>query len=226
MGLYIVATPIGNLQDITYRAVECMKSCDVVACEDTRVTAKLLKMFEISKPMVPYRDDNENKAAEHLMSLLKDGKIVCLVSDAGLPCISDPGFRIVRAARRAGISVTVIPGACAAVSALSGSGLPSDGFLFLGFLPAKSASRTKIFQKYIDFEYSLIFYESCHRLQKFLADALLVFGENRCVCVAKEITKIHEHYFVGTLKKVADEVSKAVIKGEFVVIVAPGRFVM
>ncbi|MDE6431791.1 MAG: 16S rRNA (cytidine(1402)-2'-O)-methyltransferase [Opitutales bacterium] len=225
MGLYIVTTPIGNLLDITYRAVECLRASDIIACEDTRITSKLLKHFGISsKPMLPYRDDNEIRVTDRLISELQDGKNVCLVSDAGTPCISDPGFRIVRAARKFGISVTVIPGACALVSALSGAGLPSDGFLFLGFLPAKSSARIKIFQKYFDFEYTLIFYESCHRLLKFLSDAVAVFGPTRCVCVAKEITKIHEHYFVGPLGTVYEEVSKSAVKGEFVVIIAPNRF--
>lgn len=227
MSLYVIATPIGNLDDITQRAVKCLKTCDIIACEDTRVTSRLLQAFDISpKRMIPYRDDNESRVTEGLLSELMIGKNIGLVSDAGTPCISDPGFRVVRAARKAGVQVNVIPGACAAISALSGSGLPSDGFLFLGFLPARSAARVKIFQKYVDFEYSLIFYESCHRLLKFLEDALDVFGDDRYVCVAKEITKLHEQFFVDTLRNVYEKIFKTVVKGEFVITISPGRFVM
>ncbi len=226
MGLYIVATPIGNLKDITYRAIECLRLCDIIACEDTRVSSKLLREFEISKPMLSYRDDNEVRTSEYLLSELQSGKNICLISDAGMPCISDPGFRIVRACRKIGIPVTVIPGACAALSGLAGSGLPSDGFLFLGFLPSKSSARIKIFQKYIDFDYSLIFYESCHRLLKFLNDAESVFGSERCICVAKEITKLREKFFVGDLQVVREELSRTQVKGEFVIILAPRRFKM
>lgn len=224
MSLYVVATPIGNLEDISYRAVECLRSCDVIACEDTRVSSKLLHKFAISKPMISYRDDNESRVCESILSYLRDSKTVCLISDAGTPCISDPGFRIVRICRKYNIDVKVIPGACAAMSALAGSGLPSDGFLFLGFLPAKTSARIKVFKKYMDFDYSLIFYESCHRILKFLNDAHSVFGDNRVVSVAKEITKIHEKFFVGNLKYIQDEIIKNAIKGEFVIIFAPERF--
>ncbi len=226
MGLYIVGTPIGNLEDISYRAVKCLQMCDIIICEDTRISSRLLSKFDICKPLISYRDDNEVQMSGILLSKLQAGKNICLVSDAGMPCISDPGFRIVRACHKNNIKVSIIPGACAALSALVCSGLPSDGFLFLGFLPNKSAARVKVFEKYSNFDYSLIFYESCHRLLKFLEDASKVLEDTRCICIAKEITKIHERFFIGNLIDIKENLIKFPIKGEFVIIIAPKRFVI
>ncbi len=222
--LYVVATPVGNLSDISERAIEVLRNCDVVACEDTRVTGNLLKKFDISKEMFVNEDSRERAVTPKLLEMLKSGKSISLVSDAGTPCISDPGFRIVRACRSEGVKVVPIPGACAFASALSASGLPSDSFLFVGFLPAKTSARRNFFEKYKGFEHTLIFYESPYRIEKFVDDALEVLGENRVVCVAKEISKMYERFFVGELSQVASELKSASTKGEFVVIIAPDGY--
>lgn len=222
--LYIIATPIGNMSDISERAIETLRLCDVVACEDTRVTGNLLKRFGISKEMFVNEDSRERSVAPALLEMLKSGKNVALVSDAGTPCISDPGFRIVRASRAEGVKVVPIPGACAFAAALSASGLPSDSFLFAGFLPAKTSARKNFFEKYKNFEHTLIFYESPYRIEKFIDDALEIFGGGRMVCVAKEISKMFERFFVGELADVAAELKKSSTKGEFVVLVAPADF--
>lgn len=224
--LYVVATPIGNLSDISERALETLRSCDLVACEDTRITGAMLRKFGIEKEMFVNEDSRERGVAPLLLERLKAGKNVALVSDAGTPCISDPGFRIVRACRACGVKVVPVPGACAFASALSASGLPSDSFLFVGFLPAKTAARKNFFEKYADFGHTLIFYESPYRIEKFVDDALEVFGGDRIVCVAKEISKMFERFFVGRLADVATELKKSSTKGEFVVIVAPDGFTL
>lgn len=224
--LYVVATPIGNLSDISERALETLRSCDLVACEDTRITGAMLRKFGIEKEMFVNEDSRERGVAPLLLERLKAGKNVALVSDAGTPCISDPGFRIVRACRACGVKVVPVPGACAFASALSASGLPSDSFLFVGFLPAKTAARKNFFEKYADFGHTLIFYESPYRIEKFVDDALEVFGGDRIVCVAKEISKMFERFFVDRLADVAAELKKSSTKGEFVVIVAPDGFTL
>ena len=224
--LYVVATPIGNLSDISERALETLRSCDLVACEDTRITGAMLRKFGIEKEMFVNEDSRERGVAPLLLERLKAGKNVALVSDAGTPCISDPGFRIVRACRACGVKVVPVPGAYAFASALSASGLPSDSFLFVGFLPAKTAARKNFFEKYADFGHTLIFYESPYRIEKFVDDALEVFGGDRIVCVAKEISKMFERFFVGRLADVAAELKKSSTKGEFVVIVAPDGFTL
>ena len=219
--LYVVATPIGNLSDISERAIETLRACDVIACEDTRVTGNLLRKFDISKEMFVNEDSRERAVAPALLSILKSGRNVALVSDAGTPCISDPGFRIVRACRAEGVKVVPIAGACAFAAALSASGLPSDSFLFAGFLPAKTSARKNFFEKYKDFAHTLIFYESPYRIEKFVDDALEVLGADRVVCIAKEISKMYERFFVGTLAEVSKELKASSTKGEFVVIIAP-----
>ncbi len=222
--LYILATPIGNLGDISQRALEILRSCDIVACEDTRNTGALLGKFGIKKRMFVNEDSREKAVVPALAEKLKSGLNVALVSDAGTPCVSDPGFRIVRECRKTGVKVVPIPGACAFISALSASGLPSDSFLFSGFLPAKTSARRNFFEKYKDFPHTLIFYESPYRIDKFLSEALEIFGGERVVCVAKEITKIHERFFVGKLSCVKSEVEKSALKGEFVVMIAPDGY--
>ena len=222
--LIIVPTPIGNLGDVSHRTVEALKSCDVILCEDTRVCSKLLKFVGITKKLITYRDDNEQKQTSLILSLIKDGYSVCLTTDAGTPCISDPGYRIVNACRKNNITIEVLPGPCAAITALSASGMPTNGFLFVGFLPNKSSARRNFFEKYKNFEYSIIFYESCHRIQKFIEDAYLVLGRNRTICVAKEITKLHELFITGKLYEVLEKIKQTPQKGEFVIIIAPQSF--
>jgi 16S rRNA (cytidine1402-2'-O)-methyltransferase len=174
--------------------------------------------------MLVYRDDSEKKQVPKVIALIQAGNVVCLTSDAGTPAISDPGYRIVNACRKNGIEVQSIPGACAMATVLAASGLPSDGFLFLGFLPNKSSARIKTFQKYMNFDYSLIFYESSHRILKFLKDLLDVLGEGRIICVAKEVTKLYEKFYIGEARKVLGEMEKSVAKGEYTVVISPEKF--
>ena len=222
--LYVVATPVGNLSDISDRAKAVLAECDIVACEDTRVTGVLLGKLGLKKEMFVNENSREKAAAPALLEKLLAGKNVALVSDAGTPCVSDPGFRIVRACRSAGVKVVPVPGACAFVSALCASGLPSDSFLFAGFLPPKTSARKSFFEKHADFPHTLIFYESPYRIEKFAADALEVFGAERAVCFAKEITKFYERFFVGRLGDVCAELAKSSTKGEFTVIIASKDF--
>ena len=224
--LYIVATPIGNLSDITQRALDVLRQCDVVVCEDTRVTGAMLRKFDISKEMFVNENSRERAVAPIILEKLKSGKNIALVSDAGTPCISDPGFRIVRACRAEGIDVIPVVGACAFIGALSASGLPSDSFLFSGFLPPKTSARKNFFEKHKDFPHTLVFYESPYRIEKFIDDAVEVFGENRVACVAKEISKMYERFFIGTLGEIKSALKSASTKGEFVVIIAPEDFVL
>ena len=224
--LYVVATPIGNLADLTERARLVLSTVDLVACEDTRTTGSLLTRLGLHRPLVPYHDHNETAAADQLLAQLQAGKSVAVVSDAGTPAISDPGFRIVRACRRAALPVVPIPGACALAAVLSASGLPSDGFLFVGFLPPKTSARVAFLQKYQDFDYTLALYESCHRIDKFAAEIVATHGPNRVVCIAKEVTKLHELFLVGPVGEVEQRLAKTSLKGEFVVLIAPASFTL
>lgn len=222
--LYVVATPIGNMADVTERARAILGAVDVIACEDTRTTGVLLHRLELHKELVPYHEHNETEAAERLADLVTLGKSVAVVSDAGTPGLSDPGFRLVRACRRRGLPVVPVPGPCALTAVLSASGLPTNGFLFVGFLPAKTAARTAFLQKYHDFDYTLAVYESCHRIDKFVAEIVEVHGPDRVICVAKEVTKIHETFLVGLAADVQARLAKLSLKGEFVVLIAPKAF--
>ena len=222
--LYVVATPIGNLSDITNRALETIRQCDIVVCEDTRVSGSMLRKFDISKEMFVNENSRERAVTPAILEKLLSGKNIALLSDAGTPCISDPGFRIVRACRACGIEVVPIPGACAFIAALAASGLPSDSFLFTGFLPPKTSARKNFFEKHKDFDHTLVFYESPYRIEKFIDDAIEVFGESRTACVAKEITKMYERFFVGSLGEIRSAFKTASTKGEFVVIIAPEGF--
>lgn len=224
--LYVVATPIGNLADLTERARLILSTVDLVACEDTRTTGALLTRLGLHRPLVPYHDHNETAAADQLVARLKEGKSIAVVSDAGTPAISDPGFRVVRACRRAGVPVVPIPGACALAAVLSASGLPSDGFLFAGFLPAKTSARVAFLEKYRNFDYTLALYESCHRIEKFAAEIAATLGPDRVVCLAKEVTKLHETWLVGPAAEVETRLAKTSLKGEFVVLIAPADFVL
>jgi 16S rRNA (cytidine1402-2'-O)-methyltransferase len=224
--LYVVATPIGNLADLTDRARAILGSVDLVACEDTRTTGALLSRLGLHRELVAYHEHNETAAAEHLAGSIAGGKSVAVVSDAGTPGLSDPGFRLVRACRRRRLPVVPVPGPSALVSVLSAAGLPTNGFLFVGFLPPKSAARTGFLEKHRDFPYTLACYESCHRIAKFAAEIPAVLGPDRVVCIAKEVTKLHETFFIGPAGDVAARLAQASLKGEFVVLIAPGDFVL
>jgi 16S rRNA (cytidine1402-2'-O)-methyltransferase len=224
--LYVVATPIGNLADLSERARAILGAVDLVACEDTRTTGAMLTRFGLHRELFAYHDHNETEAAEKLAGLLALGKSVAVVSDAGTPGLSDPGFRIVRACRRRGLPVIPVPGASALTAVLSAAGLPTNGFLFAGFLPPKSAARIAFLGKYRDFEFTLALYESCHRIDKFAAEITETLGPDRVVCIAKEVTKVHETFFIGSAADVQARLAKASLKGEFVVLIAPADFVL
>jgi 16S rRNA (cytidine1402-2'-O)-methyltransferase len=222
--LYVVATPIGNLADLTDRARAILGSVDLVACEDTRTTGAMLTRLGLRRELVAYHEHNETEAAEKLVEQVAAGKSVALVSDAGTPAISDPGFRLVRACRRRGLPVVPVPGPSALTAVLSASGLPTNGFLFVGFLPPKSAARIAFLEKYRDFDYTLALYESCHRIDKFAAEIVAKLGPTRVVCIAKEVTKLHETFLVGPAADVQARLAKTSLKGEFVVLIAPAEF--
>lgn len=224
--LYVVATPIGNLTDLTERARALLASVDVIACEDTRTTGNLLHRLGLHKDLVPYHEHNETEAADRLAELVALGRSVAVVTDAGTPALSDPGFRLVRACRRRALPVVPVPGACALVAVLSAAGLPTNGFLFAGFLPPKSAARIAFLGKYRDFDYTLALYESCHRIDKFVAEIAATLGPDRVICVAKEVTKIHETFLIGPAAEVKARLDQTSLKGEFVVLIAPAGFVL
>ncbi|HNI38574.1 MAG TPA: 16S rRNA (cytidine(1402)-2'-O)-methyltransferase, partial [Pseudomonadales bacterium] len=190
--LYLVATPIGNLADMVPRALTVLQSVDAIAVEDSRHSGKLLQHFNISKPLIPYHDHNERDAAERILHLLQQGKRVALISDAGTPAIADPGYRLVRLAHQNGVRVESVPGACAAITALAGSGLPSDRFLFCGFLPAKQQARCTALQALTQESVTLIFYEAPHRLGDTVQDLVGAFGSTREICLARELSKQYE----------------------------------
>ncbi len=222
--LYVLATPIGNLSDISERALAILKTCDKIACEDTRVARKLLTHFDFHKPLVSYRDENETQQAIKLVEELRQGLSIALLSDAGTPAISDPGFRVVRLCRKEGVPVSPIPGPCALITALSASGLPSNAFFFGGFLPAKKAARVRFFQAQTQAEHTIILYESCHRIQSFMEDLLACLGPERVVTVAREMTKKFETFLVGPAGAVQAQLKAQSTKGEFVVLIAPEGF--
>ena len=223
--LYVVATPIGNLADLTERARAILGAVDLVACEDTRTTGHLLQRLGLNKDLFAYHEHNEAEAAERLADQIAAGRSVAVVSDAGTPALSDPGFRVVRACRRRQLPVVPVPGACALTAVLSAAGLPTNGFLFAGFLPPKSAARIAFLEKYRDFDYTLALYESCHRIDKFAAEIVATLGPDRVVCIAKEVTKLHETFLVGLSADVQARLMKGSLKGEFVVLIAPKDFV-
>jgi 16S rRNA (cytidine1402-2'-O)-methyltransferase len=222
--LYVVATPIGNMADLTERARAILGAVDSVACEDTRTTGAMLTRLGLHKELIPYHDHNETEAADRIAGLLAVGRSVAVVSDAGTPAISDPGFRIVRACRRKGIPVVPVPGASALISVLSAAGLPTNGFLFAGFLPPKTAARRAFLEKYRNFDYTLALYESCHRIAAFSEEIAELLGTDRVVCIAREVTKLHETFLVGPAGEVRDRLAKGSMKGEFVVLIAPADF--
>ena len=224
--LTLVAAPIGNLGDMTPRAIETLKTVDTIACEDTRVTGKLLSKLGIEKtsPLLSYREENEKHMAIELADRIELGERIALISDAGMPVISDPGFRLVRECRKRGLHVTSAPGLTAATTALALSGLPTDAFLYVGFLPPKSAARKRFFESKKEFEYTIIVYESCHRIGKFLNELVETLGKDRCISVSRELTKLHETVHTGVASKVRERVEKSSQKGEFVVCIAKHGF--
>ena len=220
--LYIIATPIGNLQDVTLRAIETLKKVDLIAAEDTRHSQPFLQHYSISKPILSLHEHNERERAEKLIKELTEGKSIALISDAGTPLISDPGFFLVQKARDQGITIVPIPGACAAIAALSVSGLPTDRFVFEGFLPAKSSARLQRLNLLQTETRTMVFYESPRRVLDLLKDLQKTFGDDRKVVVARELTKMFETIFSGKLQEIIERVENDdnQQRGELVVLVA------
>jgi len=216
--LYLVATPIGNLEDITLRAIRILKEVDLIACEDTRRTQKLLNAYRIRTRTISYHEHNEMTRAPELVIEMEEGSSIALVTDAGMPVVSDPGFRLVHLAVRHSIPVVPVPGASAFVAALAASGMPVDKFRFLGFLPSKRAQRRKALQELKDATKTLVFYEAPHRLLEMLRDVRETLGDRDSV-VAREVTKIHEEFLRGTISSTVDYLKKRQVKGEITVLI-------
>jgi len=216
--LYIVPTPIGNLQDITLRALEVLKTVDLILAEDTRTSSKLLNHYNISKPISPYHQHNEHKIVQHLVQQLAEGKNMAVITDAGTPGISDPAFLLARECIRAGIKIESLPGATAFVPALVNSGIPASRFCFEGFLPLKKGRQTLLKQLATE-ERTMIFYESPVRLVKTLEDFISYFGAERRCCVSRELTKMFEENARGSLQEVRDHFKQKDVKGEIVIVV-------
>lgn len=214
-GLYVVPTPIGNLKDITLRALECLKACDVIYCEDTRVTSKLLHAYGIKKTLLTYHEHNAATVREQIIEKLLQGSKICLVSDAGMPLISDPGYKLIHEIQQKGIYYTALPGACAAIAGLCLSGMPTNQFFFAGFFESKTAKDLK------NIPGSLIFYESARRLLKTLNSMETIFN-NRQIAVVREISKIYEESIYGPHEKVKNIlIERSSIKGEIVIVLSP-----
>lgn len=221
--LYIVATPLGNLEDITLRAIRVLREASVIACEDTRRTVKLLNRYEIRTPLTVFHEYNKTRAGAGILRRLRDGESVALVSDAGTPAISDPGYELVREAIAGGAPIEVVPGPSALISALVVSGLPTDHFTFEGFLPARREKRRKAMQSLAGETRTMIFYESPQRIAAFLEEAAEAFGDRRA-CVVRELTKIHEEILRGTLPELVAEIGgRESVLGEVTVVIAGGQ---
>ena len=220
--LYLVATPIGNMKDMSPRAVDTLNEVDLVAAEDKRRSSRLFSYFNIKTPMISYHDHNEDKQIQKIIDLLLCGKSVALVSDAGTPLISDPGYRLVRTAKNIGLKVSTIPGPCALIAAISASGLPSDRFIFEGFLPAKSSARIAKIQSISSELRTIIFYEAPHRILEALEDMLVVINPLRQIFLARELTKTYETFLSGTLIEVLELIRADINqqKGEIVLVLA------
>lgn len=218
--LYLVGTPIGNLEDMTFRAVRILQSVDVIAAEDTRHTGKLLQHFQITTPQVSYYEHNQKSRIPDLVRRLQQGQAIALVTDAGMPGISDPGYELVKSCVAAGFSVVPIPGASAAIAALVASGLPSDRFVFEGFLPAKSKERLTYLEGLARETHTLIFYEAPHRLRQTLQDLATVLGGDRAIAFARELTKLHEEIWRGTIQEAIDYYTQKDPQGEYTLVVS------
>lgn len=222
MPLYLVTTPIGNLEDITLRAIRTLKEVDLIACEDTRHTRRLLDHFNIVKPMISYHEHNEQSRAAELVARIEAGESVAIVTDAGSPGISDPAYRVVCAAIEAGISVIPIPGVAALIAGLTASGLPTDSFLFAGFLPNKRGARRSRLAELENIQSTLVFYETPHRIREALKDILEILGDRRA-SLARELTKLHEQFIRGTVSEVIDQMEKHEPRGEMTLVIAGNR---
>jgi 16S rRNA (cytidine1402-2'-O)-methyltransferase len=218
--LYVVGTPIGNLEDITLRALRVLKEADVIACEDTRQSRKLLDHYGIAKPLVSYHEHNEQQRAQELLERLAEGRNIALISDAGMPGISDPGYRVVRLAVERGIPVIPIPGPAALIAALAASGLATDEFEFRGFLPAKAGQRRTSLEELRSLSHTLIFYEAPHRIVEALEDIVQVLGPKRPVVVARELTKLHEEFIRGTAEEVLRILRGREVRGEITLLIS------
>ena len=222
--LYLVATPIGNLGDLTERARHVLAGTEFLYAEDTRHSRRLLRHLEVEKKLRSCHEHNEESLLPEILGHLRSGKSCALLSDAGTPGISDPGFRLVRACRREGLPVVPLPGPNAAIAALSASGLPTDRFHFFGFLPPKSAARRRCLEEHAAAPDTLVFYESPHRIGKFLNEVEEVLGPERCVCLARELTKRHETILTGPINEVRETFARRSGKGEFVLLVAKNGY--
>lgn len=220
MSLYIVATPIGNLEDITLRALRILKEVDLIAAEDTRHSGILLKHYDISKPLTSYHSHTTDHKLKQIVEQLKEGKNIALISDAGTPGISDPAWSLIQAALEAGIDIIPIPGPAAFLTALMAGGLPMNQFVYMGFVPAKKGRQT-LFESIKDEERTVIFYESPHRIQKTLELMLGILGPDRPIVLARELTKLHETFFRGTLQELLDSKEVNKLRGELVLMVGP-----
>ena len=219
--LYVVATPIGNLEDMSFRAVRLLQEVALIAAEDTRHSRKLLDHYAIKTALISYHEHNEAARAEQLLARLQQGESLALISDAGTPCIADPGYRLVSRCRAAGIAVVAVPGPSALVAALSIAGLPTDAFRFIGFLPAKSHGRRQVLEQLLDERQTVACYEAPHRLQATLQDVVDICGADRQLSVARELTKRHEEVFAGTAGEAVSYFSAARIRGELVLLFGP-----
>ncbi len=220
--LYLVATPIGNLQDVTLRALELLKEVDAILCEDTRHSQKFLQHHGIKKPLISFHSHSDERKLANILDRLKNGEQLALISDAGSPGISDPGYKIVKMAHLNQIQVSVLPGPCAAIAGVTASGLPSDKFLFLGFLPQKKGRQTLI-KSLEDLPYSVVFYESPFRVLKTLKQLLEFLGD-RHISVSREISKLHEEVFTGKICEAIDKFTCQKPRGEFTMVLAPKNF--
>jgi 16S rRNA (cytidine1402-2'-O)-methyltransferase len=221
--LYVVATPLGNLEDITLRAIRVLREVSVIACEDTRRTVKILNRYEVRTPLFIFHEYNKVRAGVSILRRLRDGENVALVSDAGTPAISDPGYELVREAIGGGVPIEVVPGPSALIAALVVSGLPTDHFTFEGFLPARREKRRKAMQNLATEKRTMIFYESPQRVTSFLREAAEIFGDRRA-CVVRELTKIHEEILRGTLPELDAEISRREsVRGEITIVIGGGE---
>ncbi|MBK1986142.1 16S rRNA (cytidine(1402)-2'-O)-methyltransferase [Sphaerospermopsis aphanizomenoides BCCUSP55] len=218
--LYIVGTPIGNLEDMTFRAVRILQAVDIIAAEDTRHTGKLLQHFQVQTPQMSYHEHNRSSRIPELLEYLQFGKAIALVSDAGMPGISDPGYELVKACVDAGITVVPIPSATAAITALSASGLPTNRFIFDGFLPAKSQQRREYLESLLTESRTLVFYESPHRLRDTLQDLADILGSDRLIVIARELTKLYEEFWRGTISDAIAHYQQKEPQGEYTLLVA------